>query len=84
MIRPLKKYVLIEPIKEDNIDGGVYIPEDVNEKSAKGVVIDVDEKADFKKGDIVVFKKWSDQEVKHKGKEYAIVKLEDVIAVIND
>lgn len=33
-------------------------------------------------GDIVIYKKWVNQEVKHEGKEYLLVKFDELLAVI--
>ena len=82
IIRPLPNYCLVEPIKEDGIHQGVYMPEDINEKPSKGKVLAVSPKAPVKLGDIVVFKKWTNQEVKHEGKEYLLVKFDELLAVV--
>ena len=39
MIKPLPGYVLVEPLKEDRMSGGIYLPEDLNDKPSKGTVI---------------------------------------------
>ena len=104
MIIPLPNYILVEPIKDEVMEGGVYVPQDVNEKPMKGKVIacgdgikkwieagvEVDSKwtvldthvCPVKKGETVIFKKWADQSIKEKGKEYLLVKFEDLIAKI--
>jgi chaperonin GroES len=94
MIKPLPGYVLVEPIKEESQMGGVYMPEDQDDKPSKGKVIDVNhyqegEKEDFKLwhrqvtlGIIVIFKKWTNQEVKLEGKEYLLVKFDELLGII--
>ena len=82
MIIPLEKYILVEPIKDEVMEGGVYVPQDVNEKPMRGKVIRVGSEAPVEEMDIVVFKKWADQSIKEKGKEYLLVKIKDLIAKI--
>lgn len=82
MIIPLEKYILVEPIKDDVVEGGIYVPQSADEKPIKGVVLMVGSECPAKGGDVVVFKKWADQSVKYEGKEYLLVKIEDLIARI--
>ena len=35
-----------------------------------------------KKGQTVVYKKWTNQEVQHKGKEYLLVKFDELLGVV--
>jgi chaperonin GroES len=96
MIKPLPGYVLIEPIEEEEKSaGGVYLPESAKDKPSKGRVIAcgegehvITEKIDGIKmapvmaGQIVVYKKWTNQEVQHEGKEYLLVKFDELLAII--
>lgn len=85
MIKPLTNYIVLEPYQEQKKKSAILLPEDSNEKKTeKGKVIAVGEnKGAVKKGDVVLFKKYSEQKVSHDGKDYLIVKAEDVLAVIN-
>lgn len=96
MIKPLPGYVLIEPIEEESVSaGGVYVPETSKDKPMKGKVIAVgnytkdwreqwcDKEKEFVlKSNVVIYKKWTNQEVQHKGKEYLLVHFNELLAVI--
>lgn len=91
-LRPAPGYVIIEPLeKEGKTASGIYLPETAGEKPQKGKVLAVGDdevtenggkrKAFCKKGDMVLYKKWGGNEVKIAGKDYLLVKFEDVLAV---
>ena len=91
--RPLHDRVVVRRIEgEDKTKGGIIIPDTVKEKPQEGEVIAVgpggrDEAGklipiDVKKGDRVLFGKWSGTEVKLDGVEYLIMKESDVMGVI--
>ena len=93
-IHPLSDHILVEPIREEKKKGGIILPDTVEkERSEKGKVIAVgpgkrDESGkrmplDTKKGDIVLFTKYSPNEVKVDGKEYLVIKEDDILAVID-
>lgn len=83
MIRPLVDYVLIEPIEEDvKTSSGLYNPESTKDKPSKGVVIDAGEVSKVKKGQTVIYKKWTNQEVDHEGKKYLLVKFDELLGII--
>jgi chaperonin GroES len=92
-IRPLGDRVLVEPHKEEEITSfGIVLPDSATkEKKAQGVIIAIGngeeiKKLDLKVGNVVVFKKGWDNDVKiGKGaeeKEYKILDHEEVMAVI--
>ena len=92
-VKPLSDYILIEPSeKETTLPSGIVIPDTVKEKPQEGKVVAVgpgkkDEDGDrismeVKAGDVVMYKKWGGTEIKLEGKEYLLVREEDVIAVI--
>jgi len=91
--RPLHDRVVVTRIDADNkTPGGIIIPDTAKEKPTEGEVIAVgpggrDESGklipiDLKKGDRVLFGKWSGTEVKIDGVEYLIMKESDVMGVI--
>jgi len=93
-IKPLSDHILVEPIREEKKKGGIILPDTVEkERSEKGKVIavgpgkrDKDGKRvpiDVKKGDVVLFTKYSPNEVKVDGKEYLVIKEDDILAVID-
>lgn len=92
-IKPLADNVLLDPLeKEQKTASGIFIPDTAKEKPQEGLVVEVgpgkaDEKGHWqplgvKKGDKVLYKKWGGNEAKIEGKEYLIVKMEDILAVI--
>jgi len=67
------------------------IPDTAKEKPQEGKVVAVGPgryedgklvKPEVKKGDKVIYKKWGGNEIKVEGKEYLIVKSEDILAVL--
>ena len=91
--RPLHDRVVIRRLEgEEKTKGGIIIPDTVKEKPQEGEVIAIgpgarDESGklvplDVKKGDKVLFGKWSGSEVKIDGKELLIMKESDVMGVL--
>ena len=91
--RPLHDRVVVRRIEEDmKTAGGIIIPDTAKEKPMQGEVIGVgpgarDESGklvplDVKKGDKVLFGKWSGTEVKIDGQEYLIMKESDVMGIV--
>tara|TARA_B100002019_G_C21193705_1_gene560244 strand:- start:713 stop:1000 length:288 start_codon:yes stop_codon:yes gene_type:complete len=92
-IKPLGERVLVEPIKEDEVaKGGIIIPDSAKEKPQEGKIIAVgtgkiDDNGkivpfNVKKGDVVLMPKYGGTEVKIDGKEYQIMREDDILAVI--
>ena len=82
--KPLGERVLVERLEEDiKTASGIIIPDNAKEKPLEGIVKAIgSEVKDVKVNDKVVFGKYSGTEVKLDGKEYLILKLEDVLGVI--
>ena len=91
--RPLHDRVLVERIEEDSkTSGGIIIPDTAKEKPMQGKVINVGPGArgqdgkivpmDVKKGDTILFGKWSGTEVTMNGKELLIMKEEDIMGIV--
>ncbi|NCU41911.1 MAG: co-chaperone GroES [Candidatus Moranbacteria bacterium] len=85
-VRPLGENVLVEPEKQEKKTGsGIYLPETVSkEKPQQGKIIAVGEskKIEVKKGQKVIYNRYSGTEVEIESKEYLIVKAEDIVAVL--
>ena len=92
-LHPLSDHVVVEQIVEEKKKGSIILPETIEkEKSEKGKVVaiglgklDKDGKRipmQVKKGDVVLFTKYSPNEVKVEGKEYLIIKEEDILAIL--
>jgi chaperonin GroES len=80
--RPLHDRVVVERLDgEEKTKGGIIIPDTAQEKPQEGKIIAVTP-LDVKKGDRVLFGKWSGTEVKIDGKELLIMKESDVMGVI--
>lgn len=95
MMKPLNDNVLVERIERDSVSkGGIIIPDTAKEKPAQGIVVAVGpgkrDKAgkhveiDAKCGEKVLFGKYSGTEVKLNGKEYVILRADDILAVFED
>lgn len=87
-IKPLADRVLILPAAaEEKTIGGIIIPDTAKEKPLKGEVIAVgsgtkDEEMILKKGDEVLYGKYSGTELEIDGKKYIIMRQSDVLAVL--
>jgi chaperonin GroES len=91
--RPLHDRVVVRRLTADEkTKGGIIIPDTAQEKPQEGEIIAVgpgarDENGklqplDLKKGDKILFGKWSGTEVKIDGEELLIMKESDVMGVI--
>ncbi len=91
--RPLHDRVLVERVEqEQKTAGGIIIPDTAQEKPMEGKVIAVgaghksdDGKIaplDVKKGDKILFGKWSGTEVKIDGKDLIIMKESDILGIV--
>ena len=92
-IRPLYDRVLIKRVEEETkTKGGIIIPDTAKEKPQEGEVVAVGEgrilengkvsSLDVKKGDRILFGKYSGTEIKLDGVEHLIIKEEDILGVI--
>jgi len=92
-LRPLHDRILVKRVDEvTTTKGGIIIPDTAKEKPAEGKVISVgngkvgeDGKKiplDIKKGDRILFGKYSGSEVKIDGDEYLIMREDDVLGII--
>ena len=87
-IKPLADRVLIEPMEaEETTASGIIIPDTAKEKPQKGTVVAVgpgtsDDKMEVKKGDTVLYGKYSGTELSVDGNEYLIMKQADILAII--
>lgn len=91
-VKPLEDRVILKPMEaEQKSAGGIIIPDNAKEKPQKGEVIaagpgKVSDKGEkiamtLKKGDKVLYGKYSGTEVTIDGEEYLIVRESDVLAV---
>ena len=93
-LRPLQDRILVQRVEEETTTkGGIIIPDTAKEKPAEGKVTAVgngklseDGKRialEVKKGDRILFRKYSGTEVKISGEEYLIMREEDVLGIID-
>ncbi len=92
-IKPLHDRVLVEPLDaEEKTAGGIIIPDTAKEKPMEGKIVAVGNGSrndegkvaplDVKKGDRILYGKWSGTEVKVDGDDYLIMKESDIMGVI--
>jgi len=92
-LRPLQDRILVKRVEEETkTKGGIIIPDTAKEKPAEGKVVAVgngkvgdDGKRiplEIKKGDRILFGKYSGTEVKIEGEEHLVMREDDVLAVI--
>ncbi|HID94285.1 MAG TPA: co-chaperone GroES [bacterium (Candidatus Stahlbacteria)] len=92
-VKPLGERVLVKRIEPEEVKkGGIIIPDTAKEKPQQGEVVAVgpgklDEKGkrtpiDVKKGDRVLFGKYSGTEIEIDGEEYLIMQEDDILAII--
>jgi len=92
-IRPLNDRIVVERLEaEDKTAGGIYLPDAAKEKPKTGKVVAVGEgklldsgersKPTLKKGNKIIFESYAGTEVKIDGKEYLLMREDDVLAII--
>ena len=86
-LKPLADRVLVEPLAAEEKVGGIYIPDTAKEKPQKGKVVavgpgDKDNKVTLKVGDCVLYGKYSGTEVKVEGRDYLIMREDDILGVL--
>jgi chaperonin GroES len=94
-IKPLHDHVIVKPIAVNEVTAsGIVLPDTVNkERPEQGEVIAIGEgklsktgerlPMSVKVGDMVMFKKYSPDEIKIDGQELLVIKEGDIMAVIN-
>ena len=92
-VRPLQDRILVRRVaEEEKTKGGIIIPDAAKEKPAEGEVIaagngKVDEKGkvrpvSVKKGDRILFGKYSGNEIKIDGVDHLILREDDILGVL--
>jgi chaperonin GroES len=91
-VRPLHDRIIVQRLEEgDQHIGGIIIPDTAKEKPQRGTVIAAGNgrakddgtrvALDVKAGDLILFGRYSGQEITLDGKEYLIMKEDEVLAV---
>jgi chaperonin GroES len=92
-VRPLHDRIIVRRLEEgEQKVGGIIIPDSAKEKPQQGKVLAVGNGKtneagkrvvlDVRPGNLILFGKYSGQEIKLDGEEYLIMKEEEVLAVI--
>ncbi|MCP3175732.1 MAG: co-chaperone GroES [Desulfuromonadales bacterium] len=92
-IRPLHDRIIVERVEEETMTaGGLIIPDSAKEKPQQGVVVAAgkgkvteDGKVlgmDVKVGDKVLFGKYAGTEIKIEGKEFLMMREDDILGVV--
>ncbi len=93
--RPLHDRILVQRIEEgEQKVGGIIIPDTAKEKPQQGKVIAAGQgktkddgkrvPLDVKAGDLILFGKYTSQEVKFDGEEYLILREDEVLGIIDN
>jgi chaperonin GroES len=87
-MKPIADRVIIKPTPADEkTKGGIIIPDTAKEKPQRGEVIAVGPGKDgnlmtVQIGDIVLYGKYSGQEINFEGQDYLIMREEDILVII--
>ncbi len=84
-IKPLGERVLVKMVEaEAKTAGGILIPQTAQEKTQEGIVLAVgtDEEIKVKVKDRVIYDKYAGSTIKVEGEEQLILKMDDLLAVI--
>ena len=87
-VKPLSDRVVIEPLEAEEVtSSGIIIPDSAKEKPQKGTVVAVgpgigDEKMQVKKGDMVLYGKYTGTELSIDGKDFLIMQESEILAIV--
>ena len=87
-MKPIADRVIIKPAAaEEKTKGGLIIPDTAKEKPQRGEVIAVGPGKDgnlmtVAVGDMVLYGKYSGQEISHEGQDYLILREDDILVVL--
>jgi len=87
-MKPIADRVIIKPAPaEEKTKGGIIIPDTAKEKPQRGEVIAVGPGKDgnlmtVQVGDIVLYGKYSGQEIHYEGVDYLIMREDDILCVV--
>ena len=91
-IKPLADRVIVKPAEKETMKGGIIIPDTAKEKPMQGTIVavgpgqisDSGERVapEVKKGDTVLYGKYSGTEVNVDGVDYLILRESDVLAIL--
>lgn len=93
-VKPMDDRVLVKPVERESVTAsGIYLPESSKERPVQGKVVSVGPgrrldngkrgEMSVKKGDTVVYGKYSGTEVEIKGVEHLILKESEILGVLD-
>ncbi|WEG12500.1 co-chaperone GroES [Pullulanibacillus sp. KACC 23026] len=93
MLKPLGDRLIIELVQqEEKTASGIVLPDSAKEKPQEGRVVAVGNgrvteggeriALEVAEGDRIIFSKYAGTEVKYEGKEYLILRQDDVLAIV--
>ena len=91
-IKPLADRVIVEPMEAETMKGGIIIPDTAKEKPQQAKIVAVGPgrtaedgsriAPEVKKGDVVLYGKYSGTEVSVDGNDYLILREGDILAIL--
>lgn len=87
-MKPINDRVVVKPAPaEEKTAGGIIIPDTAKEKPQRGEVIAVGPGKDgnemtVQAGDVVLYGKYSGQELQYEGVDYLIMREDDILVVL--
>ena len=94
-VRPLQDRIIVQRLdEEETTKGGIIIPDSAKEKPLEGKVVAVGRgkvtddgklrELEVKKGDRILFGKYSGTEIKFEGEDHLILREDDVLGILED
>jgi len=87
-MKPINDRVVVKPAEaEEKTAGGIILPDTAKEKPQRGEVVAVGpgkdgNKMTVKKGDKVLYGKYSGQEISYKGEDFLIMREDDILVIL--
>jgi len=92
-LKPLHDRIVVRRLEErEQVVGGIIVPDSAREKPQRGTVVAVGSGVvkdggkrvplDVRTGDVILFGKYTSQEIKLEGEDYLILREDEVLAVI--
>ncbi len=87
-MKPINDRVVVKPASaEEKTKGGIIIPDTAKEKPQRGEVVAVGpgkegKSLTVKKGDIVLYGKYSGQEMSYEGEDFLIMREDDILVIL--
>ena len=87
-MKPINDRVVVKPASaEEKTKGGIIIPDTAKEKPQRGEIVAVGPGKDgnlmtVQVGDIVLYGKYSGQELQYEGQDYLIMREDDILVIL--